>query len=380
MSEITTTPVVLSYGLGADSTAILLRWIEEPESRDFELKDLVVITAMTGDEFPDTDRLVTEHILPRMREHGIRFVQVARAGNKQEDGIIVLDDSRNPEKLHIKGVYRLSDEMLAAGTIPTTGGVRKCSQKQKGFPLDTWLHREFGTQPFRHVMGFNAEEMRRVEKDASYSTEVRQSEYPLVTWGWGRQMLEDYIASVVAEPWAKSCCTFCPFAGATAAGRERLAERWMQFPEAAADAVMMELAALALNPKMKLFLNHSAMDLVRDSGNEAAIRIIRERLEASEWSVYRVRRAFRAKGNAAREVSIVATATTEAQAEELFRGVVANEGATMGHNPFQRAWVRTRVAENVYPSAEEMLVVAPRIATEKASPGFAKAWDKALAA
>ena len=45
---------VLSYGLGLDSTAVLLRWLTDPSSRDFDLSDLVVITAMTGDEFSAT--------------------------------------------------------------------------------------------------------------------------------------------------------------------------------------------------------------------------------------------------------------------------------------------------------------------------------------
>lgn len=53
-----TRPLVCSYGLGADSTAILLRWILEPESRDFDLSRLIVITSMTGDEFKDTGALV----------------------------------------------------------------------------------------------------------------------------------------------------------------------------------------------------------------------------------------------------------------------------------------------------------------------------------
>lgn len=63
--------------MGLDSTALLLRWLHEPESRDFELQDLVALTAMTGDEFADTERLITAHILHRLREHRIRFVQVA---------------------------------------------------------------------------------------------------------------------------------------------------------------------------------------------------------------------------------------------------------------------------------------------------------------
>jgi transposase len=40
--------------MGVDSTALLLRWLHDPDSRDFDLDQLIVITAMTGDEFPDT--------------------------------------------------------------------------------------------------------------------------------------------------------------------------------------------------------------------------------------------------------------------------------------------------------------------------------------
>jgi len=41
-SPLTPTPThVLSFGLGADSTAVLLRWLIEPSSRDFDLADLV---------------------------------------------------------------------------------------------------------------------------------------------------------------------------------------------------------------------------------------------------------------------------------------------------------------------------------------------------
>jgi hypothetical protein len=36
---------VLSHGLGLDSTAVLLRWINEPATRPFDLGDLVVVTA-----------------------------------------------------------------------------------------------------------------------------------------------------------------------------------------------------------------------------------------------------------------------------------------------------------------------------------------------
>ena len=119
--------VVLSYGLGADSTAVLLRWLTEPASRDFALDELVVITAMTGDEWAGTGTDVEQHVLPLLRRHGVRYVQVARAQlltTKAGDGIVVLDDSRHPERVHLAGAYRLSDELTAAGTIPQSGGDR----------------------------------------------------------------------------------------------------------------------------------------------------------------------------------------------------------------------------------------------------------------
>lgn len=87
--------VILSYGMGVESTAIILRWLEDPASRDFDLTDLIIITAMTGDEFADTGRLVEEHILPRLRQHGVRYVQVARGGRLQEEGVAILDDSQS---------------------------------------------------------------------------------------------------------------------------------------------------------------------------------------------------------------------------------------------------------------------------------------------
>lgn len=128
-------PVVLSYGMGVESTAILLRWLCEPASRPHQLllglSNLVVLIAQTGDEWPDTIRDVETHILPLLREHRVRLVEVARAGPRCRDGLVVLQDSRTPQRLHADaaehGFFALSTENRVSGTLPQLGGSRKCS-------------------------------------------------------------------------------------------------------------------------------------------------------------------------------------------------------------------------------------------------------------
>lgn len=240
--------VVLSYGMGADSTALLLRWLDDLESRDFPLDRLVVATAMTGDEFPDTVTLVESHVLPRLREADVRFVQLARRGPRQADGVIVLDDSRAPDILHAAGPWRLSDELASAGTLPqVASGRRTCSMKFKGWVLDTFLARELGGAPYWHVLGLNADEVGRADRDRSYSAAHRQSQYPLIEWGWDRERCESFIAATVGVAWPKSCCSYCPFAA------DRHIDRYRQFPKEAAQALMLEATSRALNPAVRLF-------------------------------------------------------------------------------------------------------------------------------
>src|SRR5689334_2406022 len=98
--------IYLSWGMGVESNAILVKWLTDPTSRDFSLEQLTVITAQTGDEHIDTKTYCETHILPLLRNNQIRLVQVARAGRFEEDGIEVLDDSRNPQTVYIDGAYK----------------------------------------------------------------------------------------------------------------------------------------------------------------------------------------------------------------------------------------------------------------------------------
>lgn len=360
--------VILSYGMGVESTAILHRWITDPSSRDFDLSDLVVLTAQTGDEFPDTKELVEEHMLPLLRMASIRIVQVAR--DNPTRSMKVLSDSDSPFAVYLSGKYRLSEELFTAGTVPQyASGSRRCSIHGKGWPLDLWIDGEVRGESFRHVIGFNAEEEKRVKRDKSYSTENRRSEYPLVEWGWGRQKCEDYLEDAFGEPWQKSCCFFCPFA----AGREPVRLRYRKYPHLAATAAFMEYVSLCLNPRMTLYTNKSLMDVLDEDGNEEAMRMFHEHDKHLQYAVYHVRRIYVAKALADRSVVPVATGTRE-QMERAIQRFAPAEQDDLG---ILRASV-IPLDKTLIPTVEEFFVVAPHSVPRKVAARFDEHWPFAV--
>lgn len=378
----TTPSVVLSYGLGVDSTAILLRWISDPSSRDFDLSELMVITAMTGDEWTQTGELVTDHVLPLMRAHGIRYVQVARATGSQSDGVAVLDDSTSPTTLHLRGAYRLSDEMFTAGTIPQRGGSRLCSSKSKGWALDKFILDATGGRPFRHVIGFEANEMSRARKDCTYDTDIRGGEYPLIQWGWDRQTCIDYIRSVLGVTWAKSACTFCPFALENKESRRITLQRFHDAPADGVQALLLEHTALALNPAQTLSSAGPLHHLVSDEvAQEFWTHLWRQ-----PHAIYEVRRVLRPRkddrtrlANASRSVRMMVGGDRR-QMQSLLHHEALSRGLTVTRDPvasldplFARLWLRRR--PQVFPGVEHMFTVAPRLVADKQHPRFEDWWD-----
>jgi 3'-phosphoadenosine 5'-phosphosulfate sulfotransferase (PAPS reductase)/FAD synthetase len=75
---------VINWGLGADSTAYLARTLTEPAAHGIDLERTAVLYMATGSEWPETRLLVEEFMLPLLREHGVRFVQLARNGRHSQ--------------------------------------------------------------------------------------------------------------------------------------------------------------------------------------------------------------------------------------------------------------------------------------------------------
>jgi hypothetical protein len=120
--------VVMCDGLGVDSMTLLHQWCTDPSTRDFPLDELLIITAIVGNEYESTIAAANAHMVPMLREHGIRFLQVARGGQAAEHGYDVLADSLAPTEVVRRGAWHLGQEMDEALTVPRiVTGQRECS-------------------------------------------------------------------------------------------------------------------------------------------------------------------------------------------------------------------------------------------------------------
>lgn len=403
------TPVIKSDGMGVESAAINLRWFDEPDTRDFCLCQLVILTSQVGEEHDDTKRLMETYMLPLYRRHHIRFVEVARGGRSQADGIVVLQDTREPYVLHTRPTpelpyYTLGEELLGGGTVPQFGGEHRCALKFKGFVIETWIEQYFKPARFRHVFGYNSDEQRRADNctaatrkrneaeaaarpaaaDPEHTVAVfgfnagetgradrartydaaqrRTSTFPLLDWGWDREACEAYIELQVGERWEKSACVFCPFNSEASKQTPRGMARFARHPQATADALMIEHMSLALNPRGLLYAKLALREIV----NPEASAIFDERLTQAEWSLYRVRRIYSKKGKADRCVEVTARGTREEMQAQL-RRTPGDRDSRLG---IDYVYLQRRV-EDVYPAREEFYVAAPAYVDTKARYGVA---------
>jgi len=383
--------VFLSWGLGADSSAILTRWIVDPTSRDFPLSALTVLVAQTGNEWRDTKELCERYIFPLLRQHGIRLVQVARAGQFEEDGIEVLDDSRQPHTLYIDGAYRLSDELQFAGTVPQFAGVHTCALKFKAFVLEEWLAQENPQGRVAQVLGYNAteqgrvakseyaiakriafgfsaDEARRITRANEYDSFTRESFYPLLNWNWTRNDCLEFLRKQFNVTWRKSACIFCPYASF----KENSLERFRQFPEDAAQALLLEYTSLCMNHRSTLYKNRSLMTILREAGITTPIQHFNRLRSETLTNTYRVRRIMTSKGHGHRCTQIVDSSLPNL----VQQYALTPKTFHVDDYAIQTAYARER--DDTFPAREEFYVTAPATVAARARygiPWFEQRWS-----
>ena len=364
---------VLSYGLGLDSTAVLLRWLTDPSSRDFDLSDLVVITAMTGDEFSATGADVERYVLPELRRHRVRFVQVGRhqlLTTAAGEGITTFSDTTEPDRLFVEGAYALSTEMLTAGTLPQRGGARKCSARAKGAVLDPVIARLTGGQPYQHYVGFEVDEMGRAERDAAYNTAARTGRYPLIQWGWTRADCDTFVYNLTGRRWLKSACSYCPFALSSARGVQSTLQRYAADPAAGALALFIEHVAVCINDKQTLRPTGRLYDDVAAAGLTGVLDLFHRRLDDTEHAIYEVRRVAKVRRTGTRPV-------IARSVRLLDRGSRAGMAAVLLGMPGQLHTGNDGIARSIAlrrgetpPWAERFYVACPAVVADKARPHF----------
>ncbi|OBF67500.1 hypothetical protein A9X06_04925 [Mycobacterium sp. 852002-51759_SCH5129042] len=359
--------VVWSYGMGVESTAGLVLTLTEPRFGPSALRDdlsnLIVITAQTGDEWHSTCDLVARHVLPLLRQFNVRTVEVARAGPRREDGIVVLQDTRRPRRMHPDpvewGFYALSDENRSNGVMPTLSS-RRCSEKAKGWPMDTWRASELGDRPYVHAIGYNLDEQSRVDRDRAITLGgQRHPIYPLHAHGWSRQHCSDYLYKLFGVRWPKSCCRQCCFVSKR--GWPDQLERYRGAPRESYRHVVDEYTTLALNPSTPLFGRAGSLtDRLAAAGTaDAVLRLADEYMNGVEWALYRVRRIYWARGTAWRSLDIVARGTRTTM-QRLLTDLAAHLRLSAAHDgPHSRLWLTPRPTTDHWPRVEEVFVPAP---------------------
>lgn len=190
-------PVVLAYGIGVDSTAMLIELVAQGRRPD------LVLTADTGSEKPATYAYL-DVIRPWMAAHGIDF-RVCRYV---------------PQRFkHWPPYMSLLENVLTNATLPSISlGRHSCSLKWKIAPqdkfvetwqpaIDAWAR---GHKVIR-LIGYDASpaDTRRHAHALTIPSDRFECRYPLREWGWTR---DDCIARIEAEGLPvppKSACFMC---------------------------------------------------------------------------------------------------------------------------------------------------------------------------
>jgi len=186
-------PLVLSYGMGVDSTAVLVGWHQRGIRPD------LIAHAQVGNEWPETYayRPIIDAWLARV-------------------GFPAIADVRYVVRRPKHGTYAtLEENCLVNETLPSLAfGYKKCSLKWKGEPLDARVATIFADHvaaggKVRRAIGYDAGPCDSKRGGVETAGPWRWI-YPLREWGWDRARCEAEIAAAGLPVPPKSACFFCP--------------------------------------------------------------------------------------------------------------------------------------------------------------------------
>lgn len=192
-------PLVVSYGAGVDSTALLVEFIRRQMRPDY------ILFADTGGEKPETLAF-----LPLMAS----YLQAASFPPITTVRYVPRDFK------HWRPYHTLEENCLTTGTLPSLAfGFKSCSQKWKIAPQHRYLqHQEAIRTHWRRggrvtqCIGFDAgpADLRRRAHGGNPGDRQYDYWYPLIDWGWDRARCMEEITKAGLPIPPKSSCFFCP--------------------------------------------------------------------------------------------------------------------------------------------------------------------------
>jgi hypothetical protein len=185
-------PLVVAYGLGVNSTALLVELARR------RVRPELILFADTGGEKPETYAYL-DVIRPWLARQGLPDVTVVRY---------------RPTRA---AYHTLEQQCLHTGTLPSLAyGGRSCSVKYKIRPQDRYVA---AWPPARRCWAAGGKVVRAIGFDAgpADSRRHRFAEdgrhvywYPLFEWGYDRPRCEEVIAAAGLPVPMRSACWYCP--------------------------------------------------------------------------------------------------------------------------------------------------------------------------
>jgi len=195
MTANTRAPLVVAYGMGVDSTAMLVGMAARGERPD------LILFADTGDEKPETYAYLP--VINAWLER-VGFPQVTVVKNPRPKS----------------GDKSLSESCLRLGTLPALAyGAHQCSLVWKRDPQHKYIK---AWQPAIDAWAAGLRVTTCIGYDAGprdscrqYKAEGKESpgfanRFPLIEWGWDRARCEQEIAAAGLPVPVKSACFHCP--------------------------------------------------------------------------------------------------------------------------------------------------------------------------
>ncbi len=194
------TPLIVSNGVGVDSTALLIELHRRHITPD------AIVTALVGREWFGNEHRRFYQYLPILEQwlSDVHFPTI---------NYVWYQMKRRAKHFPY---WSLAGNCLANRTLPSISFRRhhSCSIKYKGAEIDRWVTAQYGDQPCYRLVGYDASEGYRVSR---FSTKKKKKGarandvyiYPLQLWGIDRTGCEAMIAAANLPSPGLSSCVFC---------------------------------------------------------------------------------------------------------------------------------------------------------------------------